>query len=158
MAVLFTPNLSSYTGQKVAPYILPYMYALGLPGIWSFFAPEPFSPPVYLDYVLTKENGEEVSGRFPSSEHYSFRARQNRWYSFTSYLLKKTFLIEHMFMNFLCRQHKNVYSAKIWSIQGLQPSLKMVQQGAPISKTIDFQTEFIGDFVCTGEEDTTKKE
>lgn len=150
-AVLFNPNLNSYTGKKVAPYILPYMNSLGLTGAWAFFAPEPSSPPVYLDYVLTKRNGDRISGRFPEHKDSFFHARKNRWHSFTNYLLSQDHLLEHMFMNFLCNKYQGIQSAEIWSVRGLQPTLEMVRAGSPISKTVDFHTEFIGNYVCKQE-------
>lgn len=153
--VMFVPNSTSYTGQKLEKYILPYMYHLGLSGAWSFFAPEPFSPPMYLDYVVTIKDREPITGRFPEEkDDFFFRARQNRRVSIARFMMQDTANVEFMFVNYLCKKYPNAVSARVWSVRGLQPDFDSVRNsGKKISKTVDEVTEFSGDFACQEQTD-----
>ncbi len=147
---MFVPNSTSYTGQKLEKYILPYMYHLGLSGAWSFFAPEPFSPPMHLDYVVTIKNRAPITGRFPAEkDDFFFRARQNRRVSIAKFMMQDTANVEFMFVNYLCKKYGGALSAKVWVVQGLQPDFDSVRNSEEkISKTIDEITEFSGEFAC----------
>ena len=150
IGAIFVPNLSSYTGMKLSRFYLPYMNGLGLGGIWSFFAPEPFSPPMFIDYTLERQGAEPLAGRYPeANEKFFFRAPMNRRVSLARFILSDEKHIENMFMNYICHAHPETISAKIWSVRGLQPDYNMVlEQGKKMSETFDYQNQFVGEFAC----------
>lgn len=154
VGVAIVPNMSSYSAQRVAPFYMQYMHGLGLGGIWSFFAPEPFSPPMYLDYTLEIPNDIPITGRFPDdSEEFFWRSQINRRTSISRFMMSDSIHVEHMFMNYLCHRYPNANSAKIWSVRGTQPDFNMVRnQGKSISKTVDYKSEFVGEFTCARSE------
>lgn len=126
------------------------MNGLGFGGLWAFFAPEPFAPPVFIDYTITVENEFPISGRFPDeNETFFFQSSANRRGALSRFLLSGTDALEYMFMNHICHSYPKAISAKLWSVQGLQPDYNMVRvQGKPISKSIEYRSEFAGEFVC----------
>ncbi len=150
IGVLFIPNSISYTGQQIQKIIVPYMYHLGLSGAWSFFAPEPFSPPMYLDYVVSRPNREEFAGRFPKEkDDFFFRARQNRRVSIARFMMQNTANVEFMFVNKICHEHEDATSVKVWAVRGTQPDWDAVRNsGKRFSKTVDYLSEFLGNFTC----------
>ena len=150
LGVIFLPNLSSYTGQFISKIYLPYMNGLGLGGAWSFFAPEPFSPPMYVDYTLEMKDAISVSGRFPDEqEYFFFRSPKNRRGSLTRFILSEDKHSEFMFMNYICHKVPEATSAKLWLVRGTQPDFNMVrEQGVPMSKTVDYKSQFIGEYPC----------
>ena len=107
-AILF-PNASSYLHTTILGSIYrPYMNFFGLGSSWGFFAPEPISPPTFIDYVITTENGEQLNGRFPDEKDpYFFRDRQNRRIGLTLFMVSQETYLRNMFMNYLCHQYPN---------------------------------------------------
>ena len=156
IGVIMTPNLSSYTADKwLAPVYLPYMHFFNLGGVWSFFAPEPFSPPLFVDYVIKREGDMPVSGRFPPEEDpYYFRPRYNRLTSLARFILNDPAHAEHMMMNYLCHKYPKATSAEFWAVRGLQPDFDSVRErGVKMSVTVDYKSEFFGSFACKGEDE-----
>lgn len=149
IGVVFMPNLSSYTGERLKPILSTYMYPLGLTGAWSFFAPEPFSPPTYIDYVVTRKEKAPLSGRFPTNEEYFFQARTNRRVSVSRFMISDSANVEFMFTSFLCNEHSDAISVETWAVRGTQPDFKMVrEENFKMSHTVGYESEFIGNFVC----------
>lgn len=150
IGAIFIPNLSSYTGAKLAKIYVPYMNGLGLGGIWSFFAPEPFSPPMFIDYTLEMKDKLPVSGRFPDvNEEHFFRASMNRRISLVRFILTDPKHSEFMFMNYICHKFPDAVSAKLWGVRGEQPDFNMVrEQGKKMSVTVHYSSQFIGEFPC----------
>lgn len=150
LGVIFIPNSTSYTGQKIEKIVFPYMYHLGLSGAWSFFAPEPFSPPMYLDYVVTIKDRAPISDRFPKLENeFFFQARQNRRVSVARFIMQDTANVEYMFASHICQTFEGAESIKVWAVRGIQPDWDSVQKsGKKISKTVDEVSEFLGNFQC----------
>lgn len=150
IGALVTPNASSYLRAELAPIYRPYMNFLGLSHTWGFFAPEPISPPLYIDYVLEQKGGQNISGRFPAVKNpYFFRDRHNRRMSLSKYIVSSDDNIRNMFMNYLCHKYPLTTEAKLWRVVGTQPSLEMVQKGEKkITDTVDYKIEILGTYYC----------
>lgn len=149
-AVLVMPNPRSFVVMKLTPVLVPYMSALGLSHTWGFFAPEPVSPPHYIDYTLETKAGEKISGRFPpEKDPYFFRDRYNRRMSLSKFIAASEDNLRGMFMNYLCNLYPEAVSARLWRVVGLQPSLEMVQKGEKkMTDSVDYKIEVLGNYYC----------
>jgi hypothetical protein len=148
--VLIAPNPGSFLSQSLAFIYRPYLNALGLAHTWGFFAPEPVSPPMYIDYVIDRKNGGPVNGRFPDEvSPFFFRDRQNRRMSLSKFILSTDDNIKNMFVHYLCSQEKDILSMNLWRVVGTQPSLQMVQEGKKkMTDPVDFKIEVLGTYYC----------
>jgi hypothetical protein len=153
IGVVTSPNPASYLTQSISVIYRPYMNFLGLAHTWGFFAPEPISPPLYIDYVLEKNDGLPESGRFPDEVNpYFFRDRHNRRMSLSKFILSTDANIQNMFVRYLCIHNPGTISAKLWKVLNTQPSLAMVQSGEKkMTDPVDTKIEVIGTYYC-GEE------
>lgn len=148
--VLITPNPYSYLNQSLTTVYRPYMNLLGLQHTWGFFAPEPISPPMYIDYTIENKSGLGASGRFPEEKNpFFFRDRYNRRMSMSRFIASSDDNIRNMFVRYLCRQHPDMQSARLWRVTGTQPSLQMVQRGEKrMTDPVDFKIEVLGTYFC----------
>lgn len=152
-AVIFMPNPRSFVVMSVSNVLLPYMGTLGLSHTWGFFAPEPISPPMYIDYVFELKSGEKESGRYPAEKNpYPFRDQYNRRMSMSKIVLSSDENLRNMFMRYMCNKNQEIISAKLWRVTGIQPSLEMVQKGErKMTDAIDYKIDVLGTYFCTEE-------
>jgi hypothetical protein len=124
--------------------------ALGLAHSWGFFAPEPVSPPMYIDYVVQRKNAPPVSGRFPPETNpYFFRDRHNRRMSLSRFILSSDANLKNMFVRYLCWDQREVISMNLWRVTGTQPSLDMVREGKKkMTDAVDHKIEVLGTYYC----------
>ncbi len=150
IGVLLTPNPNSYAFRGLSSVYRPYMDFLGLGSTWGFFAPEPVSPPLYIDYVLEQKNALSIMGRFPPEQNpYFFRDRYNRLMTLSKFILASDENIKAMFIAHLCREYPNTQSAKLWRVTGMQPSLDLVQRGEKkMTDAIDYRIEVLDTYYC----------
>lgn len=148
--VLITPNPSSYLTKSLAVIYRPYMNFFGLSNTWGFFAPEPISPPMYIDYTIELKNGESTQGRFPDEVNpYFFRDRHNRRMSLSKFILSSDDNMKNMFIRLLCIKNPEMRLAKVWRVTATQPSLDMVQRGEKkMTDPVEFKIEVYGTFYC----------
>jgi hypothetical protein len=151
--VLLAPNPTSYLSQALSPVYRPYTNFLGLAHTWGFFAPEPVSPPMYIDYVIQKRGAPAMSGRFPPEQNpYFFRDRHNRRMSLSKFILSSDDNIKNMFVRYLCLRESDVLSINLWRVVATQPSLAMVQAGEKkMTDPVDFKIEVLGTYYCPEE-------
>ena len=128
------------------------MTALGLKHTWGFFAPEPVSPPMYIDYIGERTGEMQLEGRFPHEKNpYFFRDRYNRRLSMSRYIMSSDEHIKNMFVRYLCLQNPNLSSTRLWRVVGTQPSLEDVTQGKrKITDPVDFKIDPLGTYYCEG--------
>lgn len=150
IGVFIAPNPASFLSQALAPVYRPYMNLLGLSHTWGFFAPEPISPPLYIDHIMELRNGMSVSGRFPEEVNpYFFRDRYNRRMSLSKFILSTDDNIRNMYVRYLCRSNPDAISTKLWRVVATQPSLQMVQNGEKkMTDPVDFKIEVLGTYYC----------
>lgn len=150
LGVFIIPNQNSFLTNSLSFVYRPYLNFLGLAHSWGFFAPEPISPPMYIDYVIQKSDGNSVTGRFPDEVNpYFFRDRHNRRMSLSKFILSSDDNIRNMFVRYLCIQESPLDSIKLWRVVGTQPSLQMVQRGEKkMTDPVDFKIEVLGTYYC----------
>jgi hypothetical protein len=148
--ILNSPNPGSYLNQSISFIYRPYIHFFGLQNTWGFFAPEPMSPPMYIDYTMEFKDGQSESGRYPPEQNpYFFRDRYNRRMSMSRFILGSDDNLRNMFMNYLCHEHRDLLSAKLWRVVGTQPTLQMVQSGEKkMTDAVDFKIEVLGTYYC----------
>jgi hypothetical protein len=148
--VVNAPNPSSYLSQAIAPVYKPYLAFFGLGSTWSFFAPEPFYLPVFIDYVINRKNKMPVSGRFPDEvSPYVMRDRYNRRLALARIIMMSDESIRNMFVGWLCRQYPDMENANLWKVMATEPSLEQVQKGLKkITDPAELKIEVLGTFYC----------
>lgn len=153
LGVLAAPNPSSYLAQTISPVYRPYLNFFGLASTWSFFAPEPFYLPVYIDYVINRPDKMPVSGRFPDEVNpYVFRDRYNRRISLTRIMLMTDDNVRNMFVHWLCERYPDMESANLSKVLATEPTLEMVRKGEKkITDPADFKIEILGTYYCPEE-------
>jgi hypothetical protein len=148
--ILIAPNPGSYLTQSLSAVYRPYTNYLGLSHSWGFFAPEPISPPMYIDYVIERKDQAPMNGRFPAeTSPYFFRDRQNRRMSLSKFIMSTDDNIRNMFVRYLCYEEKNILSINLWRVVTTQPSLKMVQSGQKkMTDPVESKIEVLGTYYC----------
>lgn len=153
--VLVAPNPTSYLYIAAAPIYKPYMNGLGLGNTWSFFAPEPVFPQMFLDYVIEYKDGQTARGRFPDEENtFFFRDRHNRRMSMARFIMAQESNWQNMFVNYLCAQNKEASAIKLWRMTGQPPSLEMVRSGEKkATDAVNFKIDILGTYYCKDDKD-----
>ncbi|MCO5141833.1 MAG: hypothetical protein M9962_01940 [Oligoflexia bacterium] len=150
LGVVTSPNQSSFLTQSLLEIYRPYMTTLGLFHSWGFFAPEPVSPPIYIDYLLERKNGTTESKRFPNEvSPYFFRDRQNRRLTLSKFILTSDDSVKSTLVRYLCNTEKDVSSVKIWRVMYQQPSLESVKSGKiKMTDSDKFHIHPFGTYYC----------
>lgn len=130
-SVLLVPNAQNWLGTKAAPVIEPYVNFFELTNAWSFFAPDPGPPPVFVEYEKLDRKGESLGlGRWPEvKDPYLLRERQNRRIAAAEYMMANELRAEKMMLQYLCRQHPEAGSFRIWRIMYTVPDFQDVASG-----------------------------
>ena len=131
-AVILAPNTQTYLGFRAQKVIEPYVNFFELVASWNFFAPDPGPPPVYLEYELLDASGETVErGRWPDmKDPYFFRERQNRRIAAARFMIGTDLRAEKMMVPYLCKEHPQTHSVRLWKTQYTIPGLNEVESGA----------------------------
>jgi hypothetical protein len=64
--VCFAPNRNAYLRNRFSSFTDPYTNFMGLASTWSFFAPDPGPPPLYIEYEIFGKNGVSLRTSFSS--------------------------------------------------------------------------------------------
>lgn len=144
------PNPASYLTKELSPVYRPYMNYLGLAHTWGFFAPEPVAPPMFIDYIIDKKGGGQISGRFPDEKDpFFFRDRQNRRLSLSRFIMSSDDNIRNMFVRYHCLHEKALDSIRLWRVVLTQPSLEEVKKGEKrMTDPADYKIEVLGTYYC----------
>ncbi len=129
--LVVAPKRDSYLGELLSPVMDPYTEFLEILVPWSFFAPEPGPPPVYVEWEALGENGMELArAQIPESPSpYWNRERQNRRIVFTRFMMGEERRAEGILVPYLCRKFPDAVSIRIWRIGHNIPSLLDVHEG-----------------------------
>jgi hypothetical protein len=148
--VINAPNPGSFLNQAISPVYRPYLNFFGLASTWSFFAPEPFYLPVYIDYVVNRKDKLPVNGRFPDERNpYLFRDRYNRRIALTRIVLMNDENVRNMWVHYLCEQYPDMENANLWKVMATEPTLEMVRSGQKkITDAADTKIEVLGTYYC----------
>jgi hypothetical protein len=123
--------------------------------IWSFFAPEPGPPPVFLEYEALDSSGAQISrGYWPQLKSpYFWRERQNRRISLARFMTSKPERARRLGGEFICRKSPGAHSIRLWSTMYTVSALPQVASGEASLKNDTIQTRtWIGEQVCGGQD------
>mgnify|MGYP001583738600 CR=1 FL=1 len=129
-AILIGPSPMGYFHQALLPVFHPYWAALEFGSTWSFFAPEPGSPPTFLEWEAEDEKGVRSTGRFPAfPSPFWNRERQTLRLSIVGYIFMNEGATERAMLPYLCRTLPQAQSNSLWrTIYGVPP-LKPFAEG-----------------------------
>jgi hypothetical protein len=150
IGVIIGPNPASYLTQSLSFIYRPYLNFLGLAHTWGFFAPEPVSPPMYIEYAADPKGEPPLRGRFPDEKSpFFFRDRQNRRMTMSRFILAYDDNVRNMFVRYLCLRHPTMEELKLWRVVATQPSLIMVRSGEKrITDPAEHKIEVLGTYYC----------
>lgn len=152
-SVLLVPNAQSFLGREAAKWVEPYVNFLEFTNGWSFFAPEPGPPPVYIEYELInrKEGGSEF-GRWPSVQSpFSLRERQNRRIAAAEFMMSSEVRAEKMMVPYLCRRNSHIDSIRLWRVMYSIPSFQDVVEGKRvIGDQVQMERKLVSHSFCNG--------
>lgn len=150
-AVIVVPNGNTYLGKVVAPYVEPYANFFELTNAWSFFAPEPGPPPVYIEYELLDRKGESFHrGRWPEyPDPFWMRDRQNRRIAAAEYMMASETRAERMMLQYLCARNPEAGSARIWRVMYSIPGFREVASGTRrIGDEVNMERRLVSHSFC----------
>lgn len=129
--IAFVPNAQNYLGMKLAPVIGPYANFFELTNAWSFFAPEPGPPPVFIEYELLSRAGDSLrNGLWPDlNEKLIFRDRLNRRIAVAEYMISSEQRAEKMMAPYLCSRNPDAGSVRLWRVAYGLPGFNEVAKG-----------------------------
>ena len=131
LCVIIAPNKETYLGYRVAWLIEPYINSLGLSSSWSFFAPDPGPPPVFVEWeLLDKASHPLERGRWPeATDPFILRERQNRRIATARFMVFSDERTEQVMLPYLCRTHPQADAVRLWRVSLTIPSLTDVRSG-----------------------------
>ena len=115
-AVTLAPNTNSLIGKKLVPVFEPYLSFFELTNSWSFFAPDPGPPPVFVEWELLDKSGNMVgTGSMPEGMRTAgMRESLNRRLAAVEFMILSDDRIQKMLVPYLCRKQQGVHSVKVW--------------------------------------------
>lgn len=131
LSILIGPIRQSYVGERVGAWIDWYARPLGFAAGWSFYAPEPGPPPVFIEWeVLGSDNDLVSSGKWPEApDPFWLRERQNRRIYMTAFMMASEVRAERMMLPYLCRTHPQASAVRLWRAMHSIPPIWEVASG-----------------------------
>lgn len=151
-AILLAPNSQTYLGIQAAFFVQPYVNFLGLASQWGFFAPDPGPPPVFIEYELFGDNGSSLGTKTWPEKKSSFwlRERQNRRIAVARFLVASNERTEKMMGPYLCSQHREARSVKLWRVVGTIPNLhEVAAKKRVIGDDVGTERKFVTQYLCS---------
>jgi len=149
--VLLVPNGQGFLGRKISPWVEPYVNFFEFTNVWSFFAPEPGPPPVYIEYELIhRHDGSSQFGKWPSVRSpYSLRERQNRKIAAAEFMMSSELRAEKMMTHYLCKQNPTVGSIRLWRVMYSIPEFRDVAEGKrSIGDEVQMERKLVSHSFC----------
>lgn len=156
-AVVLVPNSRNHIGQLVTPIMGPYVDFFEFTNAWSFFAPEPGPPPVYIEYELVDARGESIRrGKWPDMPNPFFlRERQNRRIAAAEFMMSSEVRAEKMMHGYLCRNFAEASSVRIWRVVHTIPTWQEVAEGKRrIGDEVRLERQLVTHSFCEGKDRT----
>ena len=129
--IVIYPNRELLFSRWAAPLISPYVNFFEFSGEWNFFAPEPGPPPLYLEWDVQDEKGEELgTERFPNPQHgYFFLDRQNRRAAVARFMFSGEDRYIRVWGEYVCRENPRAHSVRLWRVVLDVPGMSDVAEG-----------------------------
>ena len=128
---VLAPNQNAYLRARLSNWIDPYVNLFGIGSTWSFFAPEPGPPPIFIEYELFDKSGTSIEkGSWPEkSEKFLFHDRALRRGAAAQFMLMHPEYAPSMLIPYLCHAYPGTDSVRLWSVLYKVPGMKDVAEG-----------------------------
>lgn len=128
---LVAPNADNPIGETVRPLVEPYIGFFELSNRWSFFAPEPGPPPVFVEWELVNPSGDAYQkGSWPEQQSpFILRERQNRRLAAAEFMLPSEDRVEKIMVPYLCGKFPEANSVRLWRVAYTVPTMDEVVTG-----------------------------
>lgn len=149
--MIIAPNSENYLGMKSQSFFSPYLSFFEIASKWSFFAPDPGPPPVFIDYEVIGEKGMILkSGLFPErKDPFILRERQNRRIAIARFAVMEKKRVLKMMGPYFCRNVKNAHSVRLsFAVEGMPKLWDVAEKKRSIGDGADVKTTWVGEFVC----------
>lgn len=129
--MILAPNQNAYLRSRFASWIDPYVGLLGLGATWSFFAPEPGPPPIFIEYERYGKEGTllEKNSWPERGKDFFLHDRALRRGAAAQFMLGHPEFAGPMLINYLCHLYPETRSIRFWSVVYHVPTLKNVAEG-----------------------------
>ena len=117
-SIVVAPNGTGQLGVRTSFVTEPYLKVFEFMTSWSFFAPDPGPPPMYLEWELLDSQGNSLElTRWPTDPSpFFFRERQNRRLASVRFMLAEDARAEKMMIPYLCHTHPEANVVRLWRI------------------------------------------
>lgn len=157
--VLLGPYWNDDGGPGVPVILVPYFNFFEFVANWSFFAPDPGTAQLFLEWELVSEGGQTLEfGQMPSiPSPFFFNERQTRRNTAVRHMLAYDLRVEKMMVPYLCKgtgQDKagpssKVFSVRLWRVSRPIPSLtEMSQKKSKIGDPTTQERHWISHSFC----------
>jgi hypothetical protein len=150
--VCFAPNRNAYLRNRFSSFTDPYTNFMGLASTWSFFAPDPGPPPLYIEYeIFDKKGGSLRSGTWPSpDEKFFFTDRALRRGAAAQFMLSHPDYAMNMLIPYFCQNDSEIGSVRLWTTIYSTPSLQEVAEGKrTIGDDVNLEKKSLGYDFCS---------
>ncbi len=158
-AIIIGPSPLNYFYWWAAPIYRVYWQAFEFGNQWSFFAPEPGVPPVFLEWEMEDDQGRRTTGQSP--EHpspYWNRERQTMRMAMTGYLMLTEGAAERVMVPYLCKTHPDARSVSLWRRVHGVPALEGFAKGEEKLGVISPPVrQWVSHSFCEGERAAAKR-
>ncbi len=119
------------TARDARDWLERYTRPLSFGVQWSFFAPEPGPPPVYVEWeLLDREQKSLERGTWPETwDGFAIRERQNKRTQAGRFVSQNDLQAEAVLLPFLCKTHPGAHAVKLWRVQETLPRMEEVRSG-----------------------------
>lgn len=149
--VCLAPNRNAYLRARFSSFTDPYTNVMGLASTWSFFAPEPGPPPLYINYEFFDKKGASLrTGSWPDpKEKFFFSDRAFRRGAATQFILSRPDDAVNMLIPYFCHRDSQIGSVRLWtSVYGI-PSIEDVADGKrTIGDEVNLEHKSLGYDFC----------
>jgi hypothetical protein len=131
VVLVWAPYRAAHSQTTATVALDAYARPLSMVVAWSFFAPEPGPPPIYVEWELLDSADSTLKrGRWPeSADGYFFRERQNKRTQIGRFLSQADTHAEGLLLPYLCKTHLGTHSVKLWRVQESLPRMEEVRSG-----------------------------
>ncbi len=150
-AVVISPHFVNDFEWKPPFFLSSYLNFFGLLTQWSFFAPNPGPPPIYLEWELVDRHGGILeAARWPEfPDPFFLRERQNRRIVAVRNMVEFDLRASKMMLPYLCKKKEDVNRVRLWSLIYSIPSrLEIVRGTAVIGDRSQYQRHWVSDSFC----------
>jgi hypothetical protein len=149
--VCLAPNRNAYLRSRFSSFTDPYTNVMGLASTWSFFAPEPGPPPLYINYEMFDKNGVSLrTGSWPDpKDKFFFSDRALRRGAATQFILSRPDDAVNMLIPYFCHRDPTIGSVRLWtSIYGIPPMEDVADGKRAIGDDVNLQHKALGYDFC----------